>query len=70
MNCDVIFCLKERIEQIEKRVADLEANQLQAVTEVTNYIKDTESLSNKMHEELKALPDTLIKILTDNGFGE
>lgn len=70
MNCEVIFDLKERIEKIEKRVADLEQNQLQAEESVTNYIKDSESLANKMHEEVKSLPDTLIKVLTDNGFGE
>lgn len=70
MKCVEMSSLKERIEQIEKRVADLEENQLQAMECVTNYIKDTESLANKMHEELQSLPDTLIRVLTDNGFGE
>ncbi len=70
MKCVEMSALEERIGQIEKRVADLEKNQLQAMDSVTNYIEDSESLANKMHEELQSLPDTLIRVLTDNGFGE
>lgn len=56
---------RSRIEALEKKVADLEKNQLQTTDMVKRYIEDSESLSNQLSEQIKELPQTLEGLLCD-----
>lgn len=57
---------KKKYKELEKRVADLEKSQLQAVEMVKKYIEDTESLSNILEKKIEALPATIKKYLNDH----
>lgn len=58
--------MNRKIKRLEKRVANLERSQLQAMKMVKNYIEDQECMSNKMFEMLKRLPENLQRILANN----
>lgn len=56
---------KKKYKNLERRVADLEKSQLQAVDMVKEYIKDTESLSNNLSKEIETLPVIIEKCLSN-----
>ena len=57
---------KKKYKNLEKKVADLEKSQLQAVDMVKEYIEDTESLSSKLSKEIETLPVIIKKCLSNH----
>lgn len=65
-----VWISKKRFYALEKRVADLECEQLKSAKMVKDYIEDSESLSNKLSEEIKNIPQKILEHLKNHGFNE
>lgn len=61
---------KERIKNLEKRIADLEESQLKSAKMVKEYITDSETECEKLNQAIRELPLKLKELLSQYGVNE
>lgn len=61
---------KERIKNLEKRIADLEESQLKSVKMVKEYITDSETECEQLNQAIRELPLKLKELLSQYGVNE
>lgn len=61
---------RERFIDLERRIADLEKSQLQALDMVKRYIEDSETEEEKLRMAIDTMPEKLEAVLKNYRFDE
>lgn len=65
-----MFVSKKKWNDLEKRIAALEREQLENMKIINDYIKDNETLSASLSKEIENLPSVLFQELSKYGFNK